>query len=159
MERRAMDWVRRTIDSQAGGPVAGSSKEEPEAIQTFIDQGVECQGSLRLKVSARIDGEFRGDIETEATLVVGEFAGVEAHLRAREVVISGAVVGNVTASRSVVLRAGARLHGDVESPSLVIERGAVFNGRSLMTRPLAGLREDEPAAGAEAPVPVPAAGW
>jgi len=62
------------------------------------------------------------------------------------VVIRGAVVGDVTASREVVIHAGARLHGDVETPSLVIERGAFFNGRTRMYRPEHELR---------APAPVP----
>jgi cytoskeletal protein CcmA (bactofilin family) len=42
----------------------------------------------------------------------------------------------VEARRDVVLHAGARLHGDVKTPSLVIERGAFFNGRTEMAPPL-----------------------
>jgi cytoskeletal protein CcmA (bactofilin family) len=46
----------------------------------------------------------------------------------------------VVASRQLVLRAGGRLHGDVETPCFELEKHAFFNGRSRMERPEVGLR-------------------
>jgi cytoskeletal protein CcmA (bactofilin family) len=45
------------------------------------------------------------------------------------------VAGDVAASREVVIHATGRIHGDVSTPSLVVERGAFFNGRTRMYRP------------------------
>jgi cytoskeletal protein CcmA (bactofilin family) len=133
MEDDRSGWVQKRIrggdDAAAGGGRA-----------TFIDCGAELEGTLRLRDDFRIDGEFRGAIESEATVIVGEAAALEAHVRAREVIIGGAVVGNVVASRQLILRAGARLHGDVETPCLQIEKGAFFNGRTTMVHPEAALR-------------------
>jgi cytoskeletal protein CcmA (bactofilin family) len=81
-----------------------------------------------------VDGELRGEIVAE-TLVVGEAAGVEAHIEARSVMVSGAIAGRIEASREVVLRPTARLQADVDAPSLVVERGAVLNGQTRMLRP------------------------
>jgi cytoskeletal protein CcmA (bactofilin family) len=67
--------------------------------------------------------------------VVDAEAAVEARIRARTVVIHGAVVGDLEATREVVLHPTCRLHGDVETPSLVVERGAFFNGTTRMFRP------------------------
>jgi cytoskeletal protein CcmA (bactofilin family) len=92
-------------------------------------------GKLALDRPLLIEGEFRGAIESESSVVVSEAGSVEAAIRARSVAIHGAVVGDVRASREVVIHAGGRLHGDVETPSLVIERGAFFNGRTRMYRP------------------------
>jgi cytoskeletal protein CcmA (bactofilin family) len=44
-------------------------------------------------------------------------------------------VGEVHAAREVVLHASGRLQGSVETPSFVVERGAVFNGETRMFRP------------------------
>jgi len=92
-------------------------------------------GKLALARPLVIEGEFRGAIECESSVLVSEGGSVVAMIRARTVVIRGAVVGNVFASREVVIHAGARLHGDVETPSLVVESGAFFIGHTRMYRP------------------------
>jgi cytoskeletal protein CcmA (bactofilin family) len=62
-------------------------------------------------------------------------------------------MGDVIATREVVLHSTGRLHGDVETPSLVIARGATFNGRTRMYRPEHQLQASAPK---EAPAPTPA---
>ena len=49
-------------------------------------------------------------------------------------VVSGSVVGNITAGRQIVLHKSARVQGDMSAPSLVIEEGAIFNGQLSMGR-------------------------
>jgi cytoskeletal protein CcmA (bactofilin family) len=141
---------------------ASASREAPPdapplpPLTTFIQEDCEIEGALVLQSSIQIDGEFRGRIETSETLTVGEGAAVQADVRARSVVIRGAVVGDVVASREVVLHAGARLHGNVDAPCFVIERGAFFNGATRMYRPEWAARDhasDAPrAVVADAPV-------
>jgi cytoskeletal protein CcmA (bactofilin family) len=128
-------------DSGEAAPPAG----RPES-STFIDEGAEFEGTLRLTGTFRIDAEFRGQIESDGTVIVGEGAGIQAHLKAREVIVAGAVVGDVEASRLLVLRSGARLHGQVDTPCLEVERGAVFNGSTRMTRPEQEVRKGAAAA-------------
>ena len=139
-----------TTDSNApGAPAALPVPEPPQpgTGQTFIEQGAEFDGTLRLRDSFRIDSEFRGEIVSEGRVVIAESAGIEADVRAREVEIAGAMVGDVKAGRQVIIRAGGRLHGDVETPCLEVEKGAFFNGRTSMARPESALR---PAADASA---------
>ena len=134
MESDRSGWVRKQVRDGDAAPAAGRGRA------TFIDCGAELEGTLRLREDFRIDGEFRGAIVSEASVIVGEAAAIEAHVSAREVVIGGAVVGNVVASRQLILRAGARLHGDVETACLQVEKGAVFNGRTTMVRPEVAAR-------------------
>jgi cytoskeletal protein CcmA (bactofilin family) len=100
-----------------------------------IEPGVEMNGRLVAPNSIRVEGEFRGELESAASVFVSESGAVEAPIRARSVEIRGAVVGDIVASREVVIHATGRLHGDVETPSLVVVRGATFNGRTRMYRP------------------------
>jgi cytoskeletal protein CcmA (bactofilin family) len=136
MEDDRSGWVRKQVPGGDAAPPAAAGSGRA----TFIDCGAELDGTLRLREDFRIDGEFRGAIVSEANVIVGEAAALEAHVRAREVVIGGAVVGNIVASRQLILRAGARLHGDVETACLQIEKGAVFNGRTTMVRPEVAAR-------------------
>jgi cytoskeletal protein CcmA (bactofilin family) len=142
MQQDRTGWVQRKIETRDTTPSV-----EPERLQgrgngygTFVFQGADFEGTLRLRESFRIDSEFRGEIVSEGTVIVGEAAGVEARIRAREVFIDGAVVGNVSASRQLVIRSGGRLHGDAETPCLQVEKGAVFNGRMTMVRPEVAAR-------------------
>jgi cytoskeletal protein CcmA (bactofilin family) len=100
-----------------------------------IQEGAEVEGRLSLENSIRIQGEFRGRIEAGETVTVEERATVTGDIRARTVIIYGAVAGNVDASREAVIHATGRLHGNVKTPSLEVARGAFFNGRTEMYRP------------------------
>ena len=125
MELESSGWRRREIGS---GPAADSRT-------TFFTRGCEPEGKLAVAHSIEIEGEFRGAISCEETVTVAASAAVEARISARTVVIRGAVVGDVEASREVVIHASGRLHGAVRTPSLVVERGAFFTGQTQMYRP------------------------
>jgi cytoskeletal protein CcmA (bactofilin family) len=104
-------------------------------LSAFIDQGSVFEGKLSFKDTVRIDGQFKGEITSENTLIVGEPGEVEANIRSNTVIVSGAVIGDIAASRRVVLHKTARLQGNVEAASLVIEEGAILNGEITMVRP------------------------
>ncbi len=116
-----------------------------EEDTAFIHEGCEVEGTLTAKNSLRIQGDFRGRIESAKTVTVDERATVAGDIRARTVIIYGAVVGNLDAARGVVLHASGRLHGDVKTPAFELARGAFFNGRTEMYRPeqAARLPRDE----------------
>jgi len=138
MAMRPAGWRHLVL----GAPVQEATLPRPqgepgasEADVARIEHGVEMNGRLVVDQSLCIEGEFRGELESASSVFVSETGAVEASIRARAVEIRGAVVGNVVASREVVIFATGRLHGDVETPSLVIARGATFNGHTRMYRP------------------------
>jgi len=104
----------------------------PGGLTAFIDQGSEFEGKLSFKDTARIDGNFTGEIASENTLIIGESGVVCAGIRAKTIAVSGSVEGDLTASAKVVLHKTARIHGNVQAPSLVIEEGAVLQGQVEM---------------------------
>jgi cytoskeletal protein CcmA (bactofilin family) len=151
MATRASGWRRRVLGAPAADVVARLPEAEPgapEAGAARIEFGAEMSGRLVVERGLHIDGEFRGELESAGSVFVSETGAVVAQIRARSVEIHGAVVGDVTAAREVVIHATGRLHGDVETPSLVVARGAVFNGRTRMYRPERSLEPDAPAAAA-----------
>jgi cytoskeletal protein CcmA (bactofilin family) len=116
----------------------------PGGLTAFIDQGSEFEGKLSFRDTVRIDGRFRGEIASENTLIVGESGEIEATIRSNTVAISGLVDGDVHAARKVVLHKTARVNGNVTTPCLVVEEGAVVNGTFKMASP------DKPAGGLKA---------
>lgn len=104
-------------------------------LTAFIDQGSEFDGKLSFKDTVRIDGRFSGEISSENTLIVGETGEIEADIHSPSVVISGVVTGDVFATSQLVLYKTACLTGNVTTPNLVMEEGALLNGQLKMERP------------------------
>jgi cytoskeletal protein CcmA (bactofilin family) len=115
------------LGNRAVAPAAAAG-----GLTAFIDQGSEFEGKLSFRDTVRIDGRFRGEIASENTLIVGETGEIEATIRSNTVAISGAVEGDVHAARKVVLHKTARVTGNITTPCLVVEEGAVINGTFKM---------------------------
>ena len=138
METRRTGWRRLVLGTPAQSEAPARTEIDTRAAEAgvaLIEPGVEMNGRLVVPQSLRVEGEFRGDLESAGTVFVSETGSVEAPIRARTVEIRGAVMGDIVASREVVIHPTGRLHGDVETPSLVVMRGATFNGRTRMYRP------------------------
>jgi cytoskeletal protein CcmA (bactofilin family) len=101
-------------------------------ITTLLGRGAAFEGKLTFDGTVRIDGRFKGEVFSDDTLVIGEGAHVEAEIDIGEVIIQGTVVGNIKAKRSIEVHAPGRVKGDLHTPSLQIDKGVIFEGRSFM---------------------------
>jgi cytoskeletal protein CcmA (bactofilin family) len=130
-----------------GGP-EGALSGGVSALTAFIDQGSQFAGKLSFKDTVRIDGCFEGEISSENTLIVGESGSITATIRSQIVVISGEVHGEITGTAQVILHKTARVDGTIQTARLVVEDGAVFNGRIEMNqkpaKPPTALPKDAP---------------
>ena len=102
-------------------------------LNALLGAGSVFEGKLHFEGQVRIDGTFTGEITTTDLLIIGEGAKVSATINCGSVEIKGDISGNVNASDYIVLRATARVQADIYAPSLVIDKGAVFEGNSRMT--------------------------
>lgn len=128
---------------------AAARQQAAGEITTLLGRGATFEGKLTFEGTVRIDGRFKGEVFTDDTLVIGEGAVVEAEIDVGEVIVQGTVVGNITAKRSIEIHAPGRVKGDLHTPSLQIDKGVIFEGRSFME----ALTTNRPAAG---PQPAPA---
>ena len=144
-------WNRiQIVDSPAGADTdtdtdadTSTTQESRSDVGTFIASGAIFEGTLTLKGDFRIDTEFRGELETDGTITVGPEGTVVGNIRAREVVIRGAVVGDVFAPRQLILEPTGKLHGDIETACLEIQKHAFFKGSTSMTQPQTYHRKPE----------------
>jgi cytoskeletal protein CcmA (bactofilin family) len=98
------------------------SQDMPSIISAalHLTGNVECDGVVH------VDGTIDGDVRCES-LTVGETGSVDGHICASEVEVRGTVKGSVQAKR-VLVKASARIAGDVTHEMLVVERGAAVSG-------------------------------
>ena len=127
------------------------ASNDPTAL---LGVGTEFEGRLSFEGVVRIDGKFSGSIAKGDMLIVGEGAVIAAEITCGSVVICGEVIGNIRATNAVELRQQARVRGDIETPSLMIERGARFEGHMKME---AAKAEVTPGAGPSFDMPTTSA--
>ena len=114
--------TREDLPSSGGG-----------ASDLLLGAGAEFEGKLTFKGTVRIDAKFTGSIVTNDVLVVGEHARMDAEISCGTVVVLGEVNGNISAKSAVELHRSAKVRGDVQTPSLMIEKGAMLQGAVKMT--------------------------
>jgi cytoskeletal protein CcmA (bactofilin family) len=133
--------------------VATAKQHAMGEITTLLGRGATFEGKLTFDGTVRIDGRFKGEVFSEDTLVIGEGAVVEAEIEIGEVIVQGTVIGNIKAKRSIEIHAPGRVKGDLTTPSLQIEKGVIFEGRSFMEA-AAGQKPSAPSGKQSAPTPV-----
>ncbi len=99
---------------------------------TVVGPGIRISGRVTGEEDLHVEGRIDGAIQLSDTLFVAPGGIVAAEVDAHNVVVSGVVVGNVTARDCVTLHAGAKLVGDITAPRLVIADGAAFKGNVRM---------------------------
>jgi cytoskeletal protein CcmA (bactofilin family) len=117
-------------------------------LNALLGRGSEFEGKLTFEGTVRIDGKFTGTIVTNDVLVIGEGAKVSAEITCGTVIVHGEINGNVKAKTAVELHHPARMRGNVETPSLMIEKGVIFEGQSKME----GIEKGSSKAPAPSPV-------
>lgn len=107
----------------------------------MIGRGIEVTGDIFFAEQLRVDGKVDGKISSESgTLVIGESGQLEADVDVGTCIVLGALHGNLLAKTKVEIHKSGKLHGDVITPVLLVEEGAVFNGAIKMGQEAMGRR-------------------
>jgi cytoskeletal protein CcmA (bactofilin family) len=105
-----------------------------EKLVMDLGKSMSIKGELSGSEDLTLCGQMEGSIKLPGhTLTIGAHADIKAEISARAVVITGAVIGNVTAADRVEIQATGSINGDVVSPRLVIADGGVLNGKARMS--------------------------
>ena len=103
-----------------------------DQVVTFLGKGTEFEGKLTFDGTIRIDGNFKGEISSSGNLIVGEKGMIEANMHVAYIVVSGEIHGNITADQKVEIHAPGRVFGDIQAPTVVIDEGVIFEGKTKM---------------------------
>src|SRR5258708_26585887 len=101
-----------------------------------IGKSVMIKGQIFSREDLTIDGEIDGSVELqEHRLTVGPHGKLQAGVKAREIIVLGAIHGNVDASDKIDIPKAANLEGDIKTARIVIEHGAYFKVSIDIVRP------------------------
>ena len=101
-------------------------------LNGFLDRGATFRGELEFEDTMRIDGKFHGKIHSKNELIVGESAHIEGDIHVGRIAISGTVVGKIVADTRVEIHRNGKVYSDIDTPALIIEEGAIFQGNCVM---------------------------
>jgi len=101
-------------------------------LNGFLDSGASFKGELEFEDTMRIDGRFNGKIMSKNELIVGESATIEGDVHVGRIAISGTVIGKIVATQRVEIHRNGKVYSDIDTPALVIEEGAIFQGNCVM---------------------------
>ncbi len=99
----------------------------------LIAAGTVVEGKLRTPGSIRVDGKVIGEVMATQNISIGNTGDVEGNVSAKTVTIGGKIKGLIVAQEKLVFESKAVVHGDIRAAKLVIDEGAVFDGKCMMS--------------------------
>lgn len=110
------------------------SLSAPTELRTRLCEDIELTGEVKFTEVMRVETRISGKVTSDSgSLVVSEKGYVQATVEAGFVEVFGTVEGTITAKYKVEIHSGGRVTGDIFTPTLNIEHGAVFDGKCHMT--------------------------
>ena len=105
-------------------------------LSGFVGSGTVVTGEANFKAMMRVDGHLSGRVNsTSGTLIVGSNGTVDANIEVAVAILHGTVNGDIIASQRLELGRAAKLNGNIQTASLMIEPGATFEGSCKMLKP------------------------
>ena len=137
-QTRAISEPKRTKPSKkADRPnksLDGQTPSGEEKSVGSIGKSIVVKGELTGNEDVEIDGTVDGDIRLpEHVLTIGPNGKVGGSIHAKTIQILGNVKGDVSASERIEIESSGVVEGDLRSPRLLVQEGAVFNGSIEMT--------------------------
>jgi cytoskeletal protein CcmA (bactofilin family) len=105
----------------------------PTEINALLGRGTHFEGKLHFDGRVRIDGSFRGEIEGQDVLVIGDGAHVVGEILVGTCIVTGGEIqANIRAHDAIELYPPAKVSGALHAPAIFIDRGVVFDGTCKM---------------------------
>lgn len=111
-------------------------------LSGFVGSGTMLTGETAFKAMLRVDGHLTGRVTSETgTLIIGTTGQVEANITVAAAVVHGTVNGDIVATERIELGRTAKVIGNIQTPSISIEQGAIFEGNCSMVRQKAEMEK------------------
>jgi len=106
-----------------------------ERARIAVNRNVRVAGHLVFQEPIRIEGHFRGEVSSSELVVISEDASVGGRIRSPRLMVLGALEGDITASKSVVLGPHSRFKGKMEANSVTIAKAPVLTPICVLAAP------------------------
>jgi cytoskeletal protein CcmA (bactofilin family) len=101
---------------------------EDDQQATIIGESILINGTLRGDEDLTVLGRVEGFLNLSKTLLVAENGIVKAEVAVNNAVVSGIVVGNITATDCIHITSSGRILGDIRARRVILNAGARVRG-------------------------------
>lgn len=102
------------------------------SVDTIVGFGTYMKGEIHSRNAIKIDGKFEGLIYSESDVIISNTSRTKAKISAKNVVISGEVLGDIETTKSLTITKTGRVYGDVAGDQLYVEEGGIYRGKVNM---------------------------
>lgn len=103
-----------------------------DKIITFLGEGTEFEGKIKISGTLKLDGHFKGKISGAGSLIVGEGAKIQSDIHVSQLLNRGEIQGNVIADEKIEIHAPGKVIGNIQTPVLVVDEGGIIEGYCRM---------------------------
>ncbi len=104
-------------------------------LSGFVGNGTVLTGETNFQAMLRVDGHLTGRVTSEnGTLIIGSTGKVDANIVVAAALVNGTVNGDIVATEKLEFGRTARVTGNIQTPRLVMEDGAILEGSCSMTK-------------------------
>ncbi len=122
--------------NREGEPIEGHGRrftDDPSGPTSLVTEQMVLKGEARGSGSLELQGTLEGSCTLGGRVVVRPQGCMVGDVQAKDVLIEGEVRGDVTAKRSIELRATSKVSGDLSALSIAMAEGCYFEGSITMT--------------------------
>lgn len=104
-------------------------------LSGFVGHGTTLTGETEFHAMLRVDGHLIGTVSSDSgTLIIGTNGQVDANILVAAAMVNGTVNGDILATEKLHLGRTARVMGNIQSPRLIVEEGAILEGSCNMLK-------------------------
>ena len=111
-------------------------------LSSIVGEGAHFSGNLEMSGLLRLDGDFQGTIKNDDRILIGKNGRVQGTAYSHTIIIGGVFKGEVYASEKVVILSSGIVLGHIYSSRIVIEEGAFWDGKSIVTLQEGEIRKE-----------------
>jgi len=112
--------------------MAKNFEQETPSIN-IIAAGTVIKGDIKSNGDIRIDGTLIGSVNSKGKLVVGTSGAIEGEIICQNADFAGVIKAKVAVQELLLMKASAKLNGDITTNKFAIEPGALFSGSCNMS--------------------------
>ena len=109
-----------------------NEKQQSGLMFNALTAGSKIVGNITADSDFRIDGLIEGDLQCTGKVVIGEAGRVKGTVICQHAEILGLLEGKINCHQQLSLRTSGKIVGDVQTKTLIVEPGALFNGTCSM---------------------------
>lgn len=108
-----------------------SSETQDDSVSVF-DRYSSFDGTFNLTRDLRVEGQVKGTITCQGTMLVAQGSSVNATVDAENITVAGDLEGEIVCRGKLQILSTGKVRGKLTTASLVINEGAIYEGELVM---------------------------